>query len=370
MNANPFLGVFLHALGGFAAGSFYIPYKNVRGWAWEVYWLVGGVFSWIIVPWVVGALTCPGLANVLRSGTGRTILWTYLFGVLWGIGGLTFGLSMRYLGLSLGMALSLGFCAVFGTLMPPVFEGRIAGLVASTSGRVVILGILVCLAGIAMCGVAGMKKEKQLSDAEKRASIAEFDFTKGVWVAAFSGVMSSCMAFAFAAGKPIAEAAVAAGTRPIFQNFPVMIVALLGGFTTNFVWCAALSCKNRSWRDYGRVRPAGPAASAAAASAPAAAAKPKPRLWSNYVWSALAGTTWYFQFFFYGMGTTQMGRYDFSSWTIHMAFIITFSSLWGIFFHEWRGTGRPTRRLVVAGIVVLILSTVVVGAGNYLATLK
>lgn len=365
MNANPFLGVFLHALGGFAAGSFYIPYKNVRGWAWEVYWLVGGTFSWIVAPWVVGLLTCPDLLGVLGSASGKTLLWTYLFGVLWGVGGLTFGLSMRYLGLSLGMALSLGFCAVFGTLVPPVFEGRIAALVSTTSGLVVILGIAVCLTGIAMCGRAGMRKERELSDAEKKASIAEFDFVKGAWVAVFAGVMSSCMAFAFAAGKPIAEAAVAAGAKPLFQNFPVMIVALLGGFTTNAVWCAALSFKNRSWRDYRQVRPA---AAAESMPAPAAPAKPMPSLLSNYVWSALAGTTWYFQFFFYGMGTTQMGRYDFSSWTIHMAFIITFSSLWGIFFHEWKGTGRPTRRLVVAGIAVLILSTVVVGAGNYMAT--
>jgi L-rhamnose-H+ transport protein len=365
MNPNPFLGVLLHALGGFAAGSFYIPYKKVRGWAWEVYWLVGGFFSWIIAPWVVGLLTCPDVIGVLRGASSKTLLWTYLFGVLWGIGGLTFGLSMRYLGLSLGMALSLGFCAVFGTLVPPVFEGHIAGLVASTSGRVVMLGILVCLAGIAICGLAGMRKEKELSDAEKKASIAEFSFVKGAWVAAFAGVMSSCMAFAFAAGKPIAEAAVLAGARPLFQNFPVLIVALLGGFTTNFIWCSALSLKNRSGRDYLKVRSAGPAAGATPAQA-----RPMPTLLSNYVWSALAGTTWYFQFFFYGMGTTKMGKYDFSSWTIHMAFIITFSSLWGIAFHEWKGTGRPTRRLVVAGIVVLILSTVVVGAGNYLATLK
>ena len=399
MNANPFLGVFLHALGGFAAGSFYIPYKKVRGWAWEVYWLVGGTFSWIVAPWVVGLLTCPDLLGVLGSASGKTLLWTYLFGVLWGVGGLTFGLSMRYLGLSLGMALSLGFCAVFGTLVPPVFEGRIAALVSTTSGLVVILGIAVCLTGIAMCGRAGMRKERELADAEKKASIAEFDFVKGAWVAVFAGVMSSCMAFAFAAGKPIAEAAVAAGAKPLFQNFPVMIVALLGGFTTNAVWCAALSFKNRSWRDYRRVRPAEAAGAAAGAptnfiwcaalsvrnrtgrdylrarpaggEAPASApALPRPSLLANYVFSALAGTTWYFQFFFYGMGTTQMGRYDFSSWTIHMAFIITFSSLWGIFFHEWKGTGRPTRRLVVAGIAVLILSTVVVGAGNYMATLK
>ncbi len=380
MSPNPFLGVFLHALGGFAAGSFYIPYKKVRGWAWETYWLVGGFFSWIIAPWFVGFLTCPDLIGVLRSASSRTLLWTYLFGVMWGIGGLTFGLSMRYLGLSLGMALSLGFCAVFGTLVPPVFEGRIAGLVATTSGRIVILGILVCLTGIAMCGRAGMRKERELSEAEKKASIAEFSFVKGAWVAVFAGVMSSCMAFSFAAGKPIAEAAIRSGAQPLFQNFPVLIVALLGGFTTNFVWCAALSIRNKSGRDYLRAQaPVPPSSAPSAGPAPAqvsaASAEPssplaKPSLLANYVFSALAGTTWYFQFFFYGMGTTKMGKYDFSSWTIHMAFIITFSSLWGIYFHEWRATGKPTRRLVVAGIVVLILSTFVVGIGNYIATLK
>jgi len=363
MSPNPFLGVFLHALGGFAAGSFYIPYKKVRGWAWETYWLTGGFFSWIIAPWVVGLLTCPDLIGVLRWASARTLLWTYLFGVMWGIGGLTFGLSMRYLGLSLGMALSLGFCAVFGTLVPPVFEGRIAGLVATTSGRIVILGIIVCLTGIAMCGLAGMRKERELSDAEKKSSIAEFSFVKGAWVAVFAGIMSSCMAFAFAAGKPIAEAAVRSGAQPLFQNFPVLIIALFGGFTTNFIWCTALSVRNKSGRDYLRVRPADPA------QAPASPASPRPSLLSNYIFSALAGTTWYFQFFFYGMGTTKMGKYDFSSWTIHMAFIITFSSLWGIYFHEWKAAGRPTRRLVVAGIVVLILSTFVVGIGNYVATI-
>ena len=364
MSPNPFLGVLLHALGGFAAGSFYIPYKKVRGWAWETYWLTGGFFSWIIAPWVVGFLTCPDLIGVLTSVSIKTLLWTYLFGVMWGIGGLTFGLSMRYLGLSLGMALSLGFCAVFGTLVPPVFEGRIAGLVATTSGRIVILGIVVCLTGIAMCGRAGMRKERELSDAEKKASIAEFSFVKGAWVAVFAGIMSSCMAFAFAAGKPIAEAAVRSGAQPLFQNFPVLIVALFGGFTTNFIWCTALSFRNKSGRDYLRVKAADPAEVEKTAAAPS-----NPSLLSNYIFSALAGTTWYFQFFFYGMGTTKMGKYDFSSWTIHMAFIITFSSLWGIYFHEWKATGKPTRRLVVAGIVVLILSTIVVGAGNYVATI-
>ena len=178
MNPNPFLGVFLHALGGFAAGSFYIPYKGVRKWAWESYWLVGGVFSWIIAPWVAAAITCPDLLSVLRSAPPRNLFWTYFFGVLWGVGGLTFGLSMRYLGMSLGYALSLGFCAMFGTMIPPLFSakfvralmgkasvGDLADIVSrnfaatfsSSSGIIVLAGILVCLAGIAVCGRAGMR---------------------------------------------------------------------------------------------------------------------------------------------------------------------------------------------------------------------
>jgi L-rhamnose-H+ transport protein len=349
MQANPFLGVFLHAIGGLAAGSFYIPFRKVKRWAWESYWLVGGVFSWIIAPWVVGLLTCPRLLSVLRSAPDRAVALCYLFGVLWGIGGLTFGLSMRYLGMSLGYALSLGFCAAFGTLIPPLFDGKFVDLVVKLPGQVTLLGILVCLAGIAVSGRAGMRKEAEVPADEKRASIREFNFLKGVWVAVFAGVMSACMAFAFAAGKPIADAALKGGTPDTFQNFPVLIVALAGGFTTNCVWCLVLNVRNRTLGNY--------------VSAPDAS------LLINYVFSALAGVTWYFQFFFYSMGTTKMGRYNFSSWTIHMAFIIVFSNLWGIALHEWKGSSRRTHALIFAGIVVLVASTVVVGVGSWLEAL-
>jgi len=347
MQPNPFLGVFLHAVGGFAAGSFYIPFKKVKQWAWESYWLVGGVFSGIITPWVVGFLTCPHLMDVLRGAPANALFWCYLFGVLWGVGGLTFGLSMRYLGLSLGYALSLGFCATFGTLIPPLFQGGFVDLVVRRSGQVTLLGILVCLAGIAVCGRAGVRKEREVSPEEKRASVQEFDFLKGVWVAVFAGVMSACMAFAFAAGKPLAETALRNGTPDLFKNFPVLIVALAGGFTTNCLWCMALNLRNGTWHDY--------------VSAPGAS------LTLNYLFSALAGITWYLQFFFYSMGTTKMGRYDFSSWTIHMAFIIVFSNVWGMAFREWKGASRKTRGLIFAGIVVLVASTMVVGIGNWLA---
>lgn len=357
MHPQPFFGVFLHALGGLAAGSFYLPYKKVRGWAWELYWLVGGVFSWILAPWIAAALTSPRLVEVLRGAPVRTVLATYALGVLWGVGGLTFGLSMRYLGLSLGYALALGFCAVFGTIVPPLFQGQMGTLASVLSGQVTLAGVLVCLIGIAVCGRAGARREKEAPAADRASAGPDLNFAKGLWVAVFSGIMSSCMAFAYAAGKPIAARAVELGTPDIFQNFPVMIVALAGGFTTNAIWCGILLRRNR------RRAPVDPAPGPASSRA----AGPKAPFWPNLIFSALAGVTWYLQFFFYGMGTTRMGRYDFSSWTIHMAFIILFSNLWGLVLREWKGSRRRTVGLVAAGLLILVLSTVVVGAGNYIA---
>ena len=342
------LGVLLHAIGGFAAGSFYIPFKKVRDWAWESYWLVGGVFSWVIAPWVVALLVVPGLLSVLGEAPPSTIFWTFFFGVLWGVGGLTFGLSMRYLGMSLGYAIALGFCAAFGTIVPPIFKGEFVGLLATTSGLITLAGIVVCLVGIGICGWAGVSKERELSEEKKKETIKEFNFTKGVLVAMFAGVMSACMAFAIEAGEPIASLAGQRGTPSLWVNSPVYVFIFTGGFTTNFIWCVYLNRKNRTAGDYVDAR--------------------RTPLLTNYLFSALAGVTWYFQFMFFGMGKTRMGAYDFSSWTIHMAFIIVFSNLWGLFFREWKGTSRRTHRLIVSGLMVLVLSTVVVGVGNYLAS--
>ena len=229
MNANPFLGVFLPCLGGFAAGSFYIPFKKVRKWAWESYWLVGGFFSWVIAPWVVAFIVCPDPLAILRSAPASSLFWAYAFGVLWGIGGLTFGLSMRYLGMSLGYALALGFCAAFGTIIPPMFQGKFPDLVATSSGLITLGGVLVCLGGIAVCGKAGVAKERELSADQKKAAISEFNFGKGVWVAVFAGIMSACMAFAIAAGKPIALLAAKQGTPEIWRNSIVFTVIFAGG---------------------------------------------------------------------------------------------------------------------------------------------
>jgi len=347
------LGVFLHSVGGFAAGSFYIPFKKVRNWAWESYWLICGFFAWIVVPLVVAFLVVPGLTGVLqevlRGPDASSIFYSYVFGLLWGVGGLTFGLSVRYLGMSLGYAIALGFCAVFGTIVPPIYQGRFIDLLNTASGLTMLGGVAICLVGIAICGWAGMCKEKVLSAEQKKATIEEFHFTKGIFVAIFAGVMSACMAFGIAAGKPIAKLAVEAGTGKSLQNSVVFVVILLGGFTTNLLWCVFLNIKNRSGRNY-------------------VDAKGAP-LVNNYAFSAFAGITWYLQFMFYGMGTTRMGRYDFSSWTIHMAFIIVFSNVWGLILREWKGSSRRTLCIITCGILVVFSSTIIVGTGNYLAAI-
>lgn len=343
------LGVFLHALGGFAAGSFYIPFKKVRNWAWESYWLAGGFFSWIIAPLVVALLTVPELFSVLGKAPPDSVFWCYIFGMLWGIGGLMFGLSMRYLGMSLGYAIALGFCAAFGTIIPPIYFGTFGGFITCASGLTTLAGVLVCLIGIAICGWAGISKEKELSAEKKKETIKEFNFSKGLCVAIFAGVMSACMAFGIAAGKPIAQLAVERGVPSLWQNSAVLICILAGGFTTNFIWCVFLNIKNRTAKNY---------LNSGSTS-----------LLSNYIFSALAGITWYLQFMFYGMGTTKMGKYDFSSWTIHMAFIIVFSNMWGLLFHEWKGCSARTVRIIISGILVVILSILFIGAGNYLASL-
>jgi L-rhamnose-H+ transport protein len=292
---------------------------------------------------------------VLARAPGYALFWAWFFGLLWGLGGLTFGLTMRYLGMSLGYGVALGICAVCGTLIPPIFKGTIASIAATGPGRITLLGIGVCIVGITVSALAGLSKERELSESAKKESVKEFSFKKGLGVALFCGVMSACMAFALGAAAPLAELSAAAGTSPLWTGLPKLVVVLLGGFTSNALWCIALNVRNRTAGEY------------LAARAPAG--EPVPRL-ANLLLCVLAGVTWYFQFFFYTMGETQMGRFGFSSWTLHMASIIIFSTLWGVALKEWRGTSRRTHALIASGIAVLILSTLVVGYGNFLAAAR
>ncbi|MBQ9875278.1 MAG: L-rhamnose/proton symporter RhaT, partial [Thermoguttaceae bacterium] len=484
-------GVFYHWLGGLASGSFYVPYKAVKKWSWEVYWLAGGFFSWIIAPWVMALILACGVfgamseifsgkvsdstieyalntpthvdvsfidqtaiiekyragapefqylktatvkdalgkdavapsseivraawiamtepkpgdknerevdreklwAQAFGAGFDRSqmtpqlteqfkatvgtivetslvektkggpdaMLWAFLFGCLWGVGGLTFGLTMRYLGMSLGMAIALGYCTVLGTIMPDIFKGTfISNIMTQPPYAVIILGLGVCLLGVILAGVAGMSKEREMPDEVKKEAIKEFSFVKGILVATISGVFSACMAYAQHAGTPLDHLVALHDTGSLWVGLPKLCIILIGGFLTNFVWCAILLLKNGTLYQFFKKEVKDP-------DAPAVDGKPaKARvnmLW-NYFFSALAGTTWYFQFFFYSMGETRMGEYRFSSWTLHMASIIIFSSCWGLALHEWRGSSKFTKFLIGVAIFTLVYSTIIVGYGN------
>jgi L-rhamnose-H+ transport protein len=391
MTPNPFLGVFLHWLGGLASGSFYVPYKGVKKWSWETYWLVGGIFSWILCPWAFAYFMTNDLAGVLKQQSWSTLGWTYLFGLLWGFGGLTYGLTMRYLGLSLGTGVALGYCAAFGTLVPPIFKAitpdffvfksstSIVEIATSASGKITLSGVGVCMVGIWIAALAGYTKEKQMPEELKLKAIKEFDFKKGILVATFCGIMSACFNFAIDAAKSggINAASLAAGTNPIWTGLPALPVLLLGGFTTNFIWCMYLNFKNRTGYQYlaSEVRPehahhsgssGGELSPAEAAAAGGGVLDLKIPVLSNYLFSAAAGTCWYFQFFFYTMGQSKMGKYDFASWTLHMASIIIFATMWGWIFREWKGSSKKAHLLIAGGVATLVLSTIVVGLGAYL----
>jgi L-rhamnose-H+ transport protein len=368
---NPFIGVLYHWIGGLASASNFIPFRGIRRWSWEIYWIIQGLAAWIVAPMLLALLLVPNLFPILHRAPTASITYACVWGVLWGIGGLTFGLSIRYLGIALGYAIALGFCTAFGTLMPPIFSGQMSSILHETSGQVILAGVGVCMLAIAVSGLAGYSKEHEISS-EDRAEAGErdFSFAKGLAVAIFAGIMSSCFAYGLAAGKPIAEIArvqlLAQHRLDLWQNLPVLVVVLWGGFFTNFLWSVFLIVKNHSFAQFAGAPGINPMGAASEMPEEANLRLSGQALVKNYVLAALAGVIWYFQFFFYSMGQTKMGKYDFSSWTLHMASIIIFATLWGIALKEWKGTSRRTKALVALGLFLLVGSTVIVGYGNYL----
>jgi len=407
------LGVIFHFIGGFASGSFYMPYKKVRGWAWESYWIIGGLFSWLVVPPLAAALTIPNFWQIISQADGATLFYTYLFGLLWGVGGLTYGLGVRYLGVSLGSSIILGLCMVFGALIPSIYyhfvpqagKDTIGAIAGSTWGLTVLGGLAVCVLGIVLCGRAGTLKERQLKAANANggggnlkpvsrrqpvlveengnpvatgplqgaayaeiavespeavavdghgvpATAVEYKFALGLTVAIVSGVLSACFNFGLEAGAPMATTAnnlwkaanPAAATEFLYRNNVVYVVVLWGGLTTNFIWCMLLNARNKTFGDYTNKRTP---------------------LLKNYLLSALAGTTWFLQFFFYGMGESKLGN-GASSWILHMSFIILVANMWGLISNEWKGVSSKARTTLFVGVATIILAVLLVGYGNYL----
>jgi L-rhamnose-H+ transport protein len=341
---NPITGILLIAVGSIGAASFYVPFKKVKVWAWESYWLSQGLAAWIIAPIVFALIFIPNgeLMPILRESPLSAKLMAMFFGFLWGFGGLTFGLSIRYLGVALGQSIALGLCAAFGTLIPPIVAGE--NLFASTAGILTLIGVSVTVAGIAVIGYAGSLKSQEMSEEEKKKAVREFALKKGIVIAVFAGIMSACFNFGFEAGKPIEEIALAHDTNPLFQKNPSLIFILLGGFITNFFYCGYLNIKNKTYKDYYSVTGS--------------------IFLNNLFFTFLAGFLWFLQFHFFGMGSSKLpeGMAVFG-WSILMALNIAISNIWGILLSEWKGVRRKTVTVLIIGIVILILSTFVVKLG-------
>jgi len=341
---NPVAGILLIALGSLGAASFYVPFKKVKTWAWESYWISQGVFAWLIIPWIFALIFIPKgeLMPILREAPSSAKLMAVFFGILWGFGGLTFGLSLRYLGVALGQSVALGLCAAFGTLLPPVIAGD--NLFSTTAGILTVVGVAITVAGIIIIGYAGSLKSKEMSEEEKKAAVKEFALKKGILIAVFAGIMSACFNFGYEAGKPIEQIALDHGTNPLFQKNPSLIFILLGGFITNLVYCVFLNIRNRTYRDYftvsGNV------------------------LLNNLFFTFLAGLLWFLQFHFFGMGSSKLPpSMAVFGWSILMALNIAISNIWGIILKEWKGARTKTIVVLIIGIIVLILSTFIVKLG-------
>ncbi|GGA75251.1 sugar:proton symporter [Flavobacterium palustre] len=335
-----------------------MPFKKVKGWAWESYWIVGGFFSWLIVPPIAAYLTIPNFTDIISAAAPSIKAFTFSMGLIWGIGGLTYGLGVRYLGMSLGNSITLGFCSAFGALVPPIYynfnptEGKesFTAMASTSGGQLVLVGVLVCILGIVFLGKAGTLKEKDFAVGHEDKD-KDFNLVKGLIIAVISGILSSFFNFGIEAGKPMADTANEAwkALNPgqgefLYQNNVTYVVLLWGGLTTNFLWCMYLNFKNKTFGDYTN--------------------KSTP-ISKNILFSAIAGTMWFLQFFFYGMGESKMGN-GAGSWILHMSTIILTANFWGFYLKEWKGVSDKTYKVFFFGIALMFLSIVLVGFGNSL----
>lgn len=325
------IGLLIIAAGAFCQSSSYVPINKVKSWSWESFWIVQGTFAWLVLPLIGAQLAVPeghGLFELICMSP-KDAAMTMMYGALWGVGGLTFGLSMRYLGVALGQSIALGTCAGLGTILAPVFTGRMSELTTS-----VVIGVIVTLVGIAIIGVAGSMKSSLLSEEEKREAVKDFNFGKGITVALLAGFMSACFNIGLAAGSELRFE----GVNEMYATLPATFLVTLGGFCTNAVYCFYQNNKNNTWSDYG-----------------------KGNVWgNNLLFCLLAGALWYSQFFGLSLGKgflTSSPSLTTYAFCILMALNVTFSNLWGIILKEWKGCKPSTIAVLVLGLAVLILSS-------------
>lgn len=339
------IGLLIIAIGSMGQSSSYVPINKVKNWSWESFWLVQGIFAWLVFPFLGALLGVPqgmGLGELI-SNNSNAAFSAMGYGMLWGIGGLTFGLSMRYLGVALGQSIALGTCSAFGTIIPAIFFDKQD--LFHGAGLILLIGVCIMLSGIAVIGFAGSLRSKNMTEEEKKAAVKDFALTKGLLVALLAGVMSACFNLGISAGAPIKDAALVAGVKGLYAGLPVILMITLGGFITNAVYCLYQNAKNKSFGDYG-----------------------KTSLYvNNILFCALAGVLWYSQFFGLEMGKSFLTGSPILlafSWCILMALNVIFSNVWGIILKEWKGAGTKAVTVLVIGLLILIASVVIVAVAQ------
>lgn len=330
-------GIGLIAIGAFASGSFSIPFGKTRGWAWEHYWLIYSLFGYVLVPLVSCLVFCPGFVEVLARVPATTMGWIFFLGFIYGFSNLTFGLSLRYLGLSLGFTLSLGLMMILGTIIPPAVNGKLDLLLQQSGGTMLIVGLLVAAIGIAMSGYAGYRKDKSAGPEAN----SELDFGKGILLVLFVGVTGASQALGVEQGAGVSADLVAAGIDPLFQTLPVFFVLFGGAFLATAIWCLGLSGKNGNLKAFVETE--------------------EIAVSRNYLFCGLAGFLWFVNFIFYGMGKSRMGEFSFTAWGILMSLTIVFATLWGLYRGEWKVADLRTKAWMYAGLVVLVAASFIIG---------
>jgi L-rhamnose-H+ transport protein len=350
MQPNPFVGVIYHALGAFFAATCYTPQKQTKSWAWEVYWITQAIFAWLIVPVVVALVIVPDYFGLLADADSQVVLKTFLLGMVVGVGVLTFGLGIRYIGFSLNYAIAIGVSGLVGTIGPLVwtpnggFVWKIVEVFSTKPGQVVLAGIVASLVGIVVCGWAGALRERSGG-----VAAARFSFRVGVPLAVLAGALSAILNYAFEAGEPLADAAKAAGTSELMKMTAIYPLALGGTLVVNLVWCLVLIRRNKTGAQLVRLPGQGVAA-----------------IGFYYLMALVTGLFWYFQFFFFGPGKSNMGSFGFTSWGLQMALVVLFSNIYGWLFREWAGADKLARRMLNVGMAIIMASVFVIGYGNYL----
>ena len=342
MNFSILCGILLIALGAFSSGSFAVPFGKIKDWKWETYWMVFGVGAYILFPLTACLVFAPDFIQIIRSTSSETVITVFLLGAVYGVGNLSFGLALRYLGLSLGYALSLGLMLAIGTLIPPMIDGRLEVMMQNSGGILLIIGVVIACFGIALSAWAGILKDKHVSDAKKQETIGEFNLVKGAFAAVLVGITGSAMSLGFEQGLPISEMAEKQGVSPLFTMMPVLIVLFAGTFVTTIIWCFYLGSKNKSLKNYIN-------------------AESSKVLTYNYLFGLLAGLLWFGQFIVYGMGKSKMGPFTFTSWGILMALTIVFATVWGLLRKEWKGAPTKIYILMALSLLIIIVSSFIIG---------